>query len=61
MREEIETEKSLTQLKSFIVREMKSQSADWMGDQDWSQLCKRRRRIQIEKGNACLSLGNFSW
>ena len=30
MREEIETEKSLTQLKSFIVREMKSQSVDWM-------------------------------
>lgn len=30
MREEIETEKSLAQLKSFIVREMKSQSADWI-------------------------------
>jgi len=30
MREEIETKKSLAQLKSFIVREMKSQSADWM-------------------------------
>jgi hypothetical protein len=30
MREEIETEKSLAQLKSFIVREMKSQKADWM-------------------------------
>jgi len=30
MREEIETEKSLAQLKSFIIREMKSQKADWM-------------------------------
>jgi hypothetical protein len=30
MREEIETEKSLAQLKRFIVREMKSQSADWI-------------------------------
>jgi|LakMenE18May11ns_1017448.scaffolds.fasta_scaffold9415652_2 hypothetical protein len=30
MREEIETEKSLAQLKRFIVREMKNQSADWV-------------------------------
>lgn len=27
---EIETEKSLSQLKRFIVKEMKSQNADWM-------------------------------
>ena len=27
---EIETEKSLSQLKRFIVREMKNQSADWV-------------------------------
>lgn len=30
MTNEIETEKSLSQLKRFIVREMKSRSADWI-------------------------------
>ncbi len=30
MREEVETEKSLAQLKQFVIREMKSQGADWM-------------------------------
>ena len=30
MIDEIETEKSLSQLKRFIIKEMKSQSADWM-------------------------------
>ena len=30
MIDEIETEKSLSQLKRFIIKEMKSQNADWM-------------------------------
>jgi hypothetical protein len=30
MREQIETEKSLSQLKKFVIREMKSQGADWI-------------------------------
>jgi len=30
MREQIETEKSLSQLKKFVIREMKNQNADWI-------------------------------